>query len=170
MVGIIDVSVVGCREPACLRRLQFETIIPQIARQPLLVRGHPNMVKISHPGGFADHPEAVDIAVVDPRPIFEQDAELKGGLSLTHELALIQPDQAMECPRGGNGRFADADGPDFLRLDQRDVEQRAELRDERRRGDPASGAATGNYDALDPLIFHNALSCTVASHSGGGTA
>ena len=50
--------------------------------------------------------------------------------------------------------FADAGRADLLRLDQRDVEQRAELLGERRRCTPARRAAAGDYDFSELLCRH----------------
>ena len=127
VVGVVQPGVVAGGKPFLLGRPQLQAVVPQIAAKAPRPRLEPEVMEAAHPGGFADLAERVDVAIADLAPVFEQDAQLEGGLGGAHERRLVDPQQGVEGARRGDGRLPDADRADVLGLDQGDVQQRAEL-------------------------------------------
>src|SRR5690606_15712197 len=114
-------------ELAGLGRLVLETVLAELAAEPQGFRHQPHVVKAAHPRGPADVAEGVDVAIAEARPILELDAELERRLRRANELELVEAEQRMEAANRGDRRFADADGADVLGLDERNVDDRAQL-------------------------------------------
>ena len=72
-----------------------------------------------------------------------------------HELAFVDAHILMECSAGGDGGLPDTDGPDFIGLDQGDVDQPAELLREREGRDPAGCSAARDYHSSDRRMLHS---------------
>src|SRR5690349_18832334 len=106
--------------------------------QPQLVKG--NALDVD-----AELTELVEILVARLAPVLEFDAQLEAGLRGLHEVALVDAEHLVEELKGRDAGFADADGADLIRLDQRDA-LRA-LHGLRQRGSchPAGGPATDDY-------------------------
>jgi hypothetical protein len=66
----------------------------------------------------------------------------------------VDAEHAVEALDHRDGRFADADDADFVRLDEADVVAAAEDGGERRGGHPAGGAAADDDDVLDWFVVH----------------
>ena len=109
--------------------------------------------------------ERVDVAVTDPRPVAELDAELVSGVGRTDEVALVDPEERVEQIDLGNCRLADADGPDLIRFHQLDrkVGHFAENVRHRCRGHPAGGPAADDDHPADSVTPHRMISAGCAA-------
>jgi len=105
----------------------------------------------------------VDVAVAQPAPVDELDAQLEGGAGLAHELVLVELEGMVVDVDERDRGLAHAHGADVVGLDQRDLPGRAQQLGQRGGGHPAGGAAAGHDDALDVGVVH-AGACS----SGGG--
>jgi hypothetical protein len=101
---------------------------------------------------FAGDAEGMHVVLPYVAPVLEADTELEGALGRRHELLLVDVEQSMERHQRGNGRLANADGSDFIRLHQFDVEHFAKRLGQPRRDHPAGGAAAGDDDFADSLL------------------
>ena len=125
LIGIIEGRRARCADrsraartcPAWPRPRPCRVIQADVAfrprREPVLVHGH----RVEGP---AEAAEGVEIATPRPRPIDELDAELKGALCRPDEVILVDAEQLVEQPDGGDRRLADPDRADLLGFDQRD--------------------------------------------------
>ena len=64
--------------------------------------------------------ERMEIALADPAPVHELDAELERRLGRADELVLVDPEHAVEGDQRRDRRLADADRADLLGFDQGD--------------------------------------------------
>ena len=62
----------------------------------------------------------MEIAVAQPAPVDEFDAELERALGFANEFALVEAERLVEGADRRDRRLADADGADFLGFDQGD--------------------------------------------------
>ena len=69
----------------------------------------------------ANHAKAMNIGFADGAPIDEFNAELEGALGLTQKIVFVNLECLIEFLDRGDGRFADTDGRDFIRLDEFDA-------------------------------------------------
>ncbi len=153
------VEVIGVVDPRFFRReelvrpggLVLEAVVAQLVAEAGGPRGEPEIVEIAEPRAPADDAEGMDVAVAAAGPVLERDAQLDGAARDAQELALVQVENLVERADRGEGGFTDADRADLLRLDQRDVDQRAQLLGQRRRRAPARRAAAGDHDLPDLL-------------------
>src|SRR5690349_20666674 len=90
----------------------------------------------------------MDIAVAEPRPVDELDAELERGLGARHQLALVDADAPVEEADVRQRRLAHPDDADLARLDQPDVALRRSVDGRERRGRHPPGRTTA--DDHDP--------------------
>src|SRR5690349_24247763 len=127
VVGVIDVDVGAGRKLVLLRGLQLEAIIAKLRLDAELEAPQPEIVELAHPGRLAVASERVDIAISDASPVLEQDSELERGGRRAHELLFVDLQQLVKDADRWNRGFTDTDGADFIRLDQCDLEQLAEL-------------------------------------------
>ena len=93
--------------------------------------------------GFAVRAEGVEIAMPFATPADELDPQLEAALGLAQEFGLVDAERLVEQADRGNGRFADSDGADLVRLDQRDGQAAGAGMGQRRRRHPP-GRATPN--------------------------
>ncbi len=144
MIGVVERRPVGIREFLRPGGLMFEAIFADLTGPALAARLEPEVMEVRHPGSAAKRPERVHVAVAVARPIFKADTELESRSRRLDELALVHAHVLVESPAGGDRGFADADGPDIVRFDERDVDQRADLLRKRECCDPACRAAPRN--------------------------
>src|ERR1051325_3560358 len=98
----------------------------------------------------------MQVAVSEPAPVAELDAELEGRLGATDEVVLVDAEEPVEQLDRRDGGFPDADRSDLRRLDQLDAGDRS-VADPRQRGrrHPAGRAAADDGDAADRLAWHH---------------
>ena len=77
-------------------------------------------MKIDAPHVDAVLAERMEVGVAFPAPIDEFDTQLERGLGGLHELVFPDAENPVEIDDVGYGRFADADGADFIGFDERD--------------------------------------------------
>src|SRR5690348_14186102 len=97
----------------------------------------------------------MDVAIPEPRPVLEGDAELDRAARDAEEFALIEVDDLVEDTHGRERGLADAHGADLLGLDQCDVHERTELLRKRRRHAPAGGTASCDHYSFHSLLSHS---------------
>ncbi|MCU0989352.1 MAG: hypothetical protein MUE63_07165 [Xanthomonadales bacterium] len=90
--------------------------------------------------------EGVVVAVALPPPVVETDRQLDRRFGFAQELRFVEPQHRVDVLDRRDGRLADADDADFLRLDQFDLDRRAQHAPEQRRGHPARGATAHDHD------------------------
>src|SRR5687768_1412451 len=134
--------------------LVLETIIAELIAKTRRPRRQPEVVEVPEPRAFADDSKGVDVTVAASCPVFERDPELDGAAGHAQELAFIEIENPVKGADGGERGLAYAHRADLLGLDQRDVEQAAQLLRQRRRRAPARGAAPRNDDLFDRLPIH----------------
>jgi hypothetical protein len=139
-----------------LRRHRRDRVLVErraVPREPPL---EPVMVELDPHHVEPVESERVDVAVPDPRPVDELDAELVGRMRLAHELHLVEPEHRVEQHDLRDRRLAHADGADRLALDQldRDSRQRADDLAQCRRRHPPRCAAADDDDLVDPSRVH----------------
>jgi hypothetical protein len=100
----------------------------------------------------------MDVALADPAPVDELDAELEGGIGRRHERRLVDAERLVERAQMRQRRLADADDADLLRFDQLDAAAPGHALHQRRRGHPAGGAAAEHDDAGKGRACHAPLS------------
>src|SRR5262245_2644986 len=106
------------------------------------------MMKLAQPRRLAVPSKRMNVRIADVRPVLEPDAELERCSGRAHELLLVDAQQLVGHTHRWNGGFPDSDGADLLRLDERDVEQLAELLRNGGRRHPTGSAAAGDDDFL----------------------
>ena len=116
---------------------RVDRVVLQLLGRAGQVLLEPVLMEVDRPRVLAHHPETMDVAIAEARPVDELDAELEGGLGLPHELVLVELEHGIEHDDGRDGRLADAHRADFLRLDQRDRVAPLEHLGERRGRHPA---------------------------------
>ena len=112
--------------------------------QPILVEGH-------HPEVLADLAEAVDVAVTDPAPVHELDAELERAHGLADERALVQVQRGVVELDHRDRRLAHADDADLLGLHEPDRIRWVQYLRQRRRGHPPGSATADDHDLMDAV-------------------
>lgn len=89
------------------------------------------------------------MAVADPAPIDEFDAELERALRRRDEIRLMDAEHLVQMLDQRHGRLADADRADRVGFDQGDLRIRGRAKSrEQCGGHPPGGAATDDDDAL----------------------
>src|SRR5438132_767217 len=96
----------------------------------------------------------MDVAITLACPILEGNAELECRAGGANEIGLVDAHVLMEGAGGRNCGFTDADGPDLVRFDERDIDERPELLRQRVSSDPAGGAPARDHHAFDRLPGH----------------
>src|SRR6186713_1963357 len=126
-----------------------------VGRQP-----QPHLVERDALDVDAVFTELVEVAMSRLAPVLELDAELEAGLRGLHEVPLVDAEHLVEELQRGDGGFADTDGADFFRLDQRDALRILHGVRQCGSGHPAGRAAADDYVmhgvivAYDPSIFY----------------
>ena len=167
VIGIVERDIAAGAELARQRRLRLEAVIAERPGHAQRFRFEPHMLEIGHPGGAAHDPERVEIAFALARPVLEGNAQLEACPRGAQERGFIEPEQFVEAARGGDGAFAHADRADRVGFDQHDVDQRAEVLDQRRRDGPACGAAACDHHLPYRLALshqHHSLSVEPPEH------
>src|SRR5947209_5775632 len=136
VIGIVERHILRWPEPPRRSRFMLEAIGADLTRDAELARAEPEMMEIDHPGRAPHRPERVDVAVALARPVLEGNAELECRPRGADEILFADPHKLVEGARGRDGGFANADGPDLVGFDQRDLDEVADLRRERISGDP----------------------------------
>src|SRR5688572_14932509 len=77
VVGVVDLDGFGERKPAGFRGFALEAVVTEFAAEPRLLRRQPVVLEIAHPGGAADGPEGVHVAITEPAPVFKGDSQLE---------------------------------------------------------------------------------------------
>ena len=93
-------------------------------------------------------------------PSIKLDTEFERAFSVADKICLIQADQLIEADNGWNGRFADPDGSNGVRLNQRDRRCSSLAKTAQSgSGHPSGGTASGDDEIPYDLIrFQVALS------------
>ena len=84
-------------------------------------------MKVAKPGFLSVLAERVYVLVANPAPVLEVDAQFESGFRSAHEFLFIDAQHFVKNAQRRDGSFADSHRTDFVRLDQRDVEDGPEL-------------------------------------------
>ncbi len=157
MIGVVEPECVRNGEFVRLRRPEFRNIVPQFTAIAVGPGLKPEAVKGRDPGRLAHAPEGMEIVIALARPIVKGDAQLDAGMGRPDKFTFIDAKPAVKAGNRRNGRFADADNADLARLDQGNIEKRAEVLAERRGDTPSGGAAARNDHLFHALLRHPGL-------------
>src|SRR5690606_18502969 len=125
-------------------------VLRDVSRAPAPVLAQPQLVERDAVEVVAEEPERVDVAVAEPSPVDELDAELDRPLGRAQELVLVEVEHGVEVDDRRDRRFAHSDRADRVRFDQRDSPAAVvEEARKRRRGHPSRGSPADDDDAAD---------------------
>ena len=143
-------SVAGRREPPHLREHDAERIFIEARGVAELAQAQPELVERDAVDVRPEVAERMDVAIADPPPIAELDAEFDRGLGRLHERRFADVQRTVEIADVRKRGLADSHGSDFIRLDQLDRNRQAlELVGERRRGHPSGRAPSHDAYSFD---------------------
>jgi hypothetical protein len=159
MIGVADVR----EQRARIRRRQREPVeFAGDGAEAVILDGVPGtlgpiaqpvLVEVDALHVHAVNTERMEVDVALACPIPEFDAELERRLRGFHEGRFVEAQHAIEAENVGDRRFADADGADLVRFDQRDRDlPRVEHARERGGRHPACRTATGDDDPLQQSL------------------
>src|SRR5207249_10457615 len=126
------------------------------SNEPTGAHLQPILVALEDAEILPDAAEAVDIEVPELCPVDELDAELEGALGSCEKLVLVELERGVVVLDGRDGRLADTDRGDLVRLDEADAYGALQELREERRSHPARSSAPHNDDILDALIHRSA--------------
>src|SRR2546423_10146695 len=110
-------------EPARERRLNVEREIVDRRFVTVMPRTQPLLVERRHAEIVAVAAERMDVALPDPEPVDELDAELERGLSPPHEIEFVDSEDLVEVHDDGDRRLAHTDRADLLGFDELNTHQ-----------------------------------------------
>ena len=116
------------------------------------------MLKTGGPAVLARETERVNIVFANISPVLERDAQLEGSLDGCDKILLLDLQEFVQGHDGWDGRLTDPNRADLFRLDQLDVEVRAQQPGQRCRRHPAGRATAGDNDFLYLVVFHDSFS------------
>ena len=158
MEGVVDVgqrrvaaAQVGAHELGHARRHRVDRKLLEAGRFAGLVHLQPVLVELGQHLVAPDRAEAVDVRVALLAPVDELDPELERALGRADEVVFVDADQVVEAADQRDGRFAHADGGDFVRFDQADAVPVGHQRRQRGCAHPAGSAAADNDDILNVI-------------------
>src|SRR4051794_32608629 len=106
------------------------------------------MLELHSAPGLAKRAKGMDVAIARSIPIAKLDPQLECCPGRAHELRLVDPEDVIEYFDVRQSRLANTDGPDLVRLNQRDrVVRGRKLPPDSSRTHPSSRAAAHNDDA-----------------------
>ncbi len=158
VVGIAGLRVVKQATLVFTRSRGTQAVIVQIRLHSAPQAFQPEVVKRTHQRALTGETERVDIALTRADPVFERDRQFEGASHFTQELLFVDIEKPMEGPDRRHRGFTHADGADFRRLDQGNVQRLAKLEGQRTCGKPTRRAAAGNHDLAYPVLFHVSIS------------
>ena len=139
-------------ELVLLRRDGIEGVIIQRTRFAKRAQLQPVVVELHHAEiAPTDSAEGVVIGVPKASPVLEFDAEFEGALRGTQELVFINTHARIEAADRWNGRFADTNDANLVRLDQGDVDDTRKHLDQGGGGHPAGSSSTNNDDLANGI-------------------
>src|SRR2546429_3288294 len=134
-----------------MSRHPVEAVVPQGLATALHHFLQPIVVERNIGEILADAAESVHVAMTRLVPIDELYAELEGALRLAQEIVLVDAQQIIVQRYRRDGRLADPDDADLVRLHQRDGETRTHDLGDRCSRHPPGGATAGDNDRLELL-------------------
>ena len=146
----------AAHELALARRHRVDGIVLEPRNEPAGAHLEPVLVALEDAEILPDAAEAVDIEVPELCPVDELDAELEGALGSCEKLVLVELERGVVVLDGRDGRLADTDRGDLVRLDEADAYGALQELRKERRGHPARSSAPHDDDILDALIHRSA--------------